>query len=106
MDRLDLPVAVEIPGDGFRPAEASAYFVVAEAVTNVVKHAQATSAEVSAAVEGSTLRIEVRDDGVGGADPGGHGLLGMNDRVAALGGRLEIDSPVSGATRLVVTLPV
>jgi signal transduction histidine kinase len=75
-------------------------------VTNVVKHAQATSAEVSAAVEGSTLRIEVRDDGVGGADPGGHGLLGMNDRVAALGGRLEIDSPVSGATRLVVTLPV
>jgi GAF domain-containing protein len=107
VDRLAVPVAVDVPRDRF-PAEveASGYFVVAEALTNVVKHAQATSAAVNAAVAGAALRIEVCDDGVGGADADGHGLLGINDRVAALGGRLEIDSPVGGGTRLVVTLPV
>ena len=73
--------------------EASAYFFVAEALTNVVKHAQATRAEVTATVDDDTLRLEVRDDGIGGADPEGHGLLGVSDRVAALGGRLRDRQP-------------
>ena len=72
---------------------------MAEALTNVVKHAQATRAEVTAVVGDGTLRLEVRDDGIGGADPEGHGLLGIGDRVAALGGRLRIDSPRGGRHR-------
>jgi GAF domain-containing protein len=105
--RLDLPVDVDLPAERFpREVEASAYFVVAEALTNVVKHAHASRAEVRARVDEGRLRVEVWDDGLGGADPGGHGLVGMDDRVTALGGRLEIDSPAGGGTRIAVTLPV
>jgi PAS domain S-box-containing protein len=105
--RLDLPVAVDVPAMRFTPEiEASAYFITAEALTNVVKHAHATRAEVTASVQDGALRVEVRDDGVGGADRDGHGLVGMSDRVTALGGRLEIDSPAGGGTRLTATLPL
>jgi GAF domain-containing protein len=105
--RLDLPVDVDLPAERFpREVEASVYFVVAEALTNVVKHAHATRAEVTARVVDGKLRVEVRDDGLGGADPGGHGLVGMDDRVTALGGRLEIGSPAGGGTLLSATLPV
>jgi signal transduction histidine kinase len=52
------------------------------------------------------LRVEVRDDGIGGADPGGHGLVGIGDRVTALGGRLEIDSPAGGGTLVAAALPL
>jgi signal transduction histidine kinase len=105
--RLDLPVQVDLPAERFSAEiEASAYFIVAEALTNVVKHSQASAAEVSARAADGKLRIEVRDDGVGGADPRGHGLVGMNDRVMALGGRLEIETPPGGGTRLVATLPL
>jgi signal transduction histidine kinase len=86
--------------------EASAYFIVAEALTNVVKHARAERAEVIVAVADDVLHIDVRDDGVGGADPSGHGLVGMSDRVTALGGTIEIDSPESGDTHIVVGLPL
>jgi len=105
--RLDLPVDFDVPGERF-PAEieASAYFIVAEALTNVVKHAQAARAEVRVSVEGEILHVEVRDDGIGGADADGHGLVGMGDRVSALGGRLEIDSPVGGGTLVAATLPL
>lgn len=105
--RLDLPVQVSVPAERF-PAEieASAYFIMAEALTNVVKHARATSAEVTASVQGDTLQVEVRDDGIGGADRSGHGLVGMSDRVTALGGRLKLESPVGGGTHVVATLPV
>jgi signal transduction histidine kinase len=105
--RLDLPVDVEVPAERF-PAEieASAYFIVVEALTNVVKHAQATRAEVTATVVDGMLSVTVRDDGTGGADPYGHGLVGMHDRAAALGGRLEIHSPVGAGTLLAVTLPL
>jgi signal transduction histidine kinase len=89
-----------------RATEASAYFIVAEALTNVVKHSQAGSAQVAATVRDGLLRVEVRDDGVGGADPGGHGLLGVDDRVAALGGRLRIDSPPGAGTVLTAELPL
>jgi signal transduction histidine kinase len=86
--------------------EASACFIVAEALTNVVKHSQATSAEVRAAVENGTLSVEVGDDGVGGADPEGHGLLGVGDRVAALGGRLRLDSRSGAGTVVIAALPL
>jgi signal transduction histidine kinase len=105
--RLGLTVHVDVPGERY-PAEieASAYFIVAEALTNVVKHAQAKRIEVQASVSAGVLCVAIRDDGIGGADPGGHGLVGMADRAAALGGRLEIDSPRGDGTRLDATLPL
>jgi signal transduction histidine kinase len=105
--RLDLPVHVGVAAERF-PAEieASAYFIVAEALTNAVKHAHAGRADVRASVEDGMLHVEVRDDGIGGADPGGHGLVGMGDRVTALGGRLTIESPAGGGTLVAATLPL
>ena len=86
--------------------EASAYFIVAEALTNVVKHAQATRATVRAAVDDGVLALEVRDDGIGGAQPDGHGLMGIADRVDALGGRLRIESAEGDGTVLAARLPL
>ena len=105
-DRSALPVEVDVPDQRW-PAdlEAAAYFVIAEALTNVAKHARAASARVSAFEGGGALTIEVSDDGVGGADGGGgSGLLGLRDRVEALGGRLSIESPPGQGTRLRATL--
>ena len=107
VDRLDLPVEVDVPAERFPPEiEASAYFIVAEALTNVVKHAHATRAEVRASARDGVLRVEVRDDGIGGADPDGRGLEGLADRAAALGGRLEVESEAGAGTRLTAALPV
>jgi signal transduction histidine kinase len=107
VSRVDLPVDVDVSGDRLRPdIEASAYFIVAEALTNVVKHARATRATVTATVDDGVLALEVRDDGVGGADPEGHGLVGVADRVQALGGRLRIDSPDRRGTVLAAWLPL
>jgi signal transduction histidine kinase len=86
--------------------EATAYFVVAEALTNVAKHARAGRATVTARVEDGTLRVEVRDDGIGGARPDGSGLLGMADRLAALGGQLRIESPATGGTLITADFPL
>jgi signal transduction histidine kinase len=107
VSRLDLPVGVDVAADRV-PAEveASAYFIVAEALTNVVKHSHAERADVRASVADGVLGIEVRDDGIGGADPDGHGLVGMGDRVTALGGRLQIESPVDEGTVVAATLPL
>jgi signal transduction histidine kinase len=105
--RLPLPVEVEVPRERLPPdIEASAYFIVAEALTNVVKHARATRASVMAALEDGGLSLEVRDDGVGEADPNGHGLVGIADRVDALGGRLRIESKSGGGTVLAARLPL
>jgi PAS domain S-box-containing protein len=105
--RLDLPVQVDVPAERFPPdVEASAYFIIAEALTNVVKHSRATRAEIRGSVRDGVLRVEVRDDGIGGADPAGHGLVGMSDRVTALGGRLRIDSPAGGGTLVAASLPL
>jgi len=92
--RMSIPVEIDIGVDRL-PAvvEATAYFVVAGALTNVVKHAHAEHAEVRASVTDETLHLEVRDDGMGGADPRGHALVGLSDRVAALDGRLSVESP-------------
>jgi len=105
--RLDLPVELDLADRRF-PAEleTAAYFTVAEALTNVVKHARATRTAVTACVRDGDLRIEVRDDGIGGADPTGRGLVGIGDRVAALGGRLMIESPTGAGTLVAATLPL
>jgi signal transduction histidine kinase len=79
---------------------------VAEELTNVMKHAHATRAEVKASVDDGLLQVEVRDDGIGGADPSGHGLVGMADRVSALGGKLSLQSPARGGTVVTATLPL
>jgi signal transduction histidine kinase len=97
--RMPVPVDVGVAVDRLPPAvEATAYFVVAEALTNVAKHSHAGHAEVMARVEQHTLRLEVRDDGVGGAWPEGSGLLGFEDRLAALDGRLRVESPAADDT--------
>jgi signal transduction histidine kinase len=107
VNRLDVPADVDIPDERFSAEiEASAYFIVAEALTNIVKHADATRAEVRASVENGMLRVEVRDDGIGGADPRSHGMVEMSDRVAALRGRLELQSPPGAGTTVVATLPI
>jgi signal transduction histidine kinase len=97
--RMPVPVEIDV-AVGRLPAaiEATAYFVVAEALTNVAKHARAGRATVAARVEDGTFRVQVRDDGVGGARPDGSGLLGLADRLAALGGQLRIESPADGGT--------
>ncbi|HKF80933.1 MAG TPA: GAF domain-containing sensor histidine kinase [Thermoleophilaceae bacterium] len=83
------------------PVETSAYFVVAEALTNAAKHARCSHVHVSVGVEHGATTVEVRDDGVGGADASaGSGLRGLADRVNALGGRLEIESPVGEGTTI------
>jgi signal transduction histidine kinase len=105
--RLDLLVETEVTAPRLPPEiEASAYFVVAEALTNVVKHSGATSARVAASVADDKLRLEVADDGKGGADAEGHGLLGLGDRVEALGGRLTVESPPGGGTFVRAELPL
>ena len=105
--RMPVPVEVAIPAERLpAPIEATAYFVVAEALTNVAKHAGAASAAVAARVEDGTLRVEVRDDGVGGARPDGSGLQGLWDRLAALDGRLRIESPTDGGTLVAATIPI
>ncbi len=103
-----LPVELDVAEDR-HPAdvEAAAYFVVAEALANVAKHAQATAVTVAACREDGRLVVTVSDDGRGGADPlGGSGLHGLADRVAALGGSLSVDSPPGGGTTIVASLPL
>jgi signal transduction histidine kinase len=86
--------------------EATAYFVVAEALTNVAKHAHARHAKVTARTEDGTLQLHIRDDGVGGAQPNGSGLLGLGDRLALLDGQLRIDSPPGGGTLVAAAIPI
>jgi signal transduction histidine kinase len=81
------------------PVETSAYFVVAEALTNAAKHARCSHVQVGVRVEEDALTVEVRDDGIGGATPSaGSGLRGVADRVSALGGTLELESPPGEGT--------
>jgi PAS domain S-box-containing protein len=107
VSRMPLPVATDVSVGRLPPVvEATAYFVVAEALTNVVKHAGAERAEVSVRVEGATLRVAVRDDGAGGVRPDGRGLVGLRDRLEALDGRLLIDSTMVGGTLVVAEIPL
>jgi signal transduction histidine kinase len=86
--------------------EATAYFVVAEALTNVAKHARAERATVTVRVEDGTLRVQVRDDGVAGARPDGTGLVGLADRLAVLDGELRVESPADGGTLVAAAIPL
>ena len=93
VSRMPLPVATDVWVGRLPPVvEATAYFVVAEALTNVVNHAGAKRAEVGVRVEDPTLRVAVRGDGARGVRPDGRGLVGLRDRLEALDGRLLIDS--------------
>jgi signal transduction histidine kinase len=108
--RAPLPVRlrVDVPRPASPGVEAVAYFIVSEALTNVVKHAQATRAEVTVTRAGDVLRIAVTDDGRGGAVPvagGGTGLPGLAQRAAAVDGTLSIDSPPGGPTVITAELP-
>ena len=107
-DRSSVPVTVELGTDErFSPSvEATAYFVVSEALANVAKYAGASRAHVRTTWRDDELTVEIADDGVGGAAAGfGGGLRGLADRLSAIGGRLEIVSPVGGGTRLVARIP-
>lgn len=103
---VPLTIAVRIPDRLPSAIESAAYFVVAEAVTNAVKHARPTRIWVTGGVDAGRLVIEVRDDGVGGADPAaGTGLTGLADRVDGLDGTLTLISPLGGPTTLRLDLP-
>jgi PAS domain S-box-containing protein len=103
--RMPLPVEIDVT-DRRLPAavEATAYFVVAEALTNVAKHSGASHATVVARVEDSTLELQVRDDGVGGARRDGSGFVGLADRLAVLDGELRVESPPGGGTIVVAEI--
>jgi len=108
-DRSAVPATVRaLPDRRLLPAiEATAYFVVSEALANVAKYAGATNLSVAASCTPTTLRIEVSDDGVGGADAArGSGIRGLQDRVAAIGGTLSIDSPAGQGTLVIAELPI
>lgn len=102
-DRCDVPV--RLPGRAPTEVETVAYFVVSEGLTNVVKHAGATSASVHIGQEGTTISVLVSDDGVGSADPAGRGFTGLAGRVAAMDGRFAVHSPPGGPTTITAELP-
>ena len=100
---LTVDVKARLP----EPVEVAAYFVVSEALANAAKHAHASVAQVEARARDGLLHLSVHDDGVGGAVPGGgSGLVGLADRVEALGGTIEVHSPAGHGTRLQIDLPI
>ena len=106
--RSFLPVAiVELPAARFDIAtEAAAYFVVAEALTNAQRHAQATVAAVEITSSGDSVSVSVSDDGAGGArESGASGLSGLRERVESVGGTFDIDSPLGEGTRISAVIP-
>jgi signal transduction histidine kinase len=107
-ERANVPVTIDAPPRRFPPGvEAAAYFVVSEALTNVARYAAASAVRVEVRADADRLWVSVRDDGRGGADAaGGTGLHGLADRIAALGGRLEVDSPTGAGTTVSAELPL
>jgi signal transduction histidine kinase len=105
--RMPVPVDIGMSPERF-PAEveATAYFIVAEALTNVAKHSHARHAQVTARVTDDALQLQVRDDGVGGARPDGGGLLGLADRLDVLDGSIRVDSPRDGGTLIAADIPI
>jgi GAF domain-containing protein len=99
---LDLRAGRRLPG----PVQVAAYYVVSEALANAAKHAHASAVDVRLDAGDGTMRLAIRDDGIGGADPAlGSGLIGLSDRIQALAGRLEITSPAGGGTTLLIEIP-
>jgi signal transduction histidine kinase len=104
-----VPVELDLRVDGrlSEPVEVGVYYIVSEMLANAEKHARASVVEVGAEVTDGRLRVRVRDDGIGGADPvRGSGLLGLKDRIEALGGTFSVHSPVGGGTTVTCELPV
>ena len=100
---IDLEIDRRLPD----PVEVGAYYVVSEALTNAAKHSRASEVAVSGQTKDHTLSLSIQDDGIGGADVGkGSGLLGLKDRIEALGGRIRVMSPVGSGTSLDVTIPL
>ena len=100
---LDIQIDRRLP----EPVETAAYYTIAEALTNIAKHAHATTADIKVTERDGVLRARVHDDGRGGADFGrGSGLVGLRDRAEALGGHLRMDSPPGAGTALEITLPL
>jgi signal transduction histidine kinase len=107
--RAGLPVELEVDVPGRLPpsVEVAAYYVVSEALTNAAKHAAASVVQVELKAEDDRLKLLIRDDGVGGADPErGSGLLGLRDRIEALGGAIEISSRRGRGTSLAINIPI
>ncbi len=107
--RSPVPVELELHTKGRlpEPVEVAAYYVVSEALTNAAKHADASATQVAVEIHDGVLELSIRDDGRGGADARrGSGLIGLADRVDALGGTIEVASPIGEGTRLHVTLPI
>jgi signal transduction histidine kinase len=102
---VPVTLQVDLPARPSATVESIAYFVVAEALTNVAKHAAATRVEVSIDQVGDMLRIAITDDGIGGADPVGQGLAGLAGRLAGVDGRLTVTSPAGGPTRIEAEVP-
>ena len=107
VSRTPFPIVLDVDEERLpEQVEATAYFVVCEALTNMAKHAHASKATICAHRRDGVVTVEIEDDGVGGAfAKDGSGLRGLADRVDALGGRLTIDSPPSGGTRIVAEMP-
>jgi signal transduction histidine kinase len=100
---LDLHAVRRLP----RQVEVAAYYVVSEALTNAAKYAQASAVRVEVDARDKTLRLSIHDDGIGGADPArGSGLVGLSDRIEALGGRLQVTSPAGRGTTLLIRIPL
>jgi signal transduction histidine kinase len=107
--RSAIPVELELHSDRRlpQPIEAAAYYVVSEALTNAAKHSHASAVWVDVETGDGLVHVSIRDDGVGGAAPGhGSGLLGLKDRVEALGGEIEIQSTTGSGTSLRVKIPL
>ena len=107
--RMPIPTELDVDGlDERLPSivESTGYFVVSEALANVVKHARGTRCEIALTADGDVVRIVVADDGVGGANAAAPGLRGLSDRLGAIDGTLTVDSPDGGGTRLVAELPI
>jgi signal transduction histidine kinase len=107
--RSALPVELDLRVDRRLPEriEVAAYYVVSEALTNAAKHAHASVVEVELEADDDTVRLSIRDDGVGGADPTrGSGLVGLRDRIEALGGKIQVASPAGSGTSVVVQIPI
>jgi signal transduction histidine kinase len=107
--RSAVPVVLEVRAETRlpEPVEVAAYYIVSEALTNTAKHADASEVHILVEARDGVLRLSIRDDGIGGADPGrGSGLIGLTDRVDALGGTIEVTSPAGEGTTLRVMLPI
>jgi signal transduction histidine kinase len=107
-DRCPVPVRVTVDPVGLAAeVEAAVYYVCAEALTNIAKHADASTVSIDVGTRSDRLVATVTDDGIGGADPEvGTGLAGLADRVVALGGHLTVRSTVGGGTRIMAQIPI